>query len=66
MPARLLHPCPHLRQLLQPRVDLGAGQGDILEMTVVEPVQGDAGGVTLVAGDYRSKEAVHHATPARQ
>ena len=36
---------------------------EILELAVVEPVQGDARGVTLVAGDHRREEAVVRRRP---
>ena len=35
-------------------------------MAVVEPVQGDARGVTLVARDHRREEAVDETAQARQ
>lgn len=66
MPARLLHPRAHLGQLFQPRVDLRAGHGDILEVTVVEPVQRDTRGVALAAGDHGGEEAGDEAAAARQ
>ncbi len=43
-----------------------AGHREILELAVVEPVQGDARGVTLVARDDRREEAVDETAPARQ
>ena len=39
---------------------------EIVELAVVEPVQGDARGVTLVARDHRREEAVDEAAQARQ
>ena len=66
MPSRLLHPRTRLGQILQPRVDLGASHRDVLELTVVEPMQGDPRGVAFVTGDHGGEEAVCQAAAARQ
>ena len=58
VPAGLLHSRASLRQFFEPALDLGAGYREIMELAVVEPVQGDARGVTLVARDHRCEEAV--------
>ena len=58
VPAGLLHSRAGLRQFFEPALDLGAGHREILELAVVEPVQGYARGVTLVARDHRREEAV--------
>ena len=66
VPAGLLHSRAGLRQFFEPALDLGAGYREIVELAVVEPVQGDAGGVTLVARDHRREEAVDETAQARQ
>jgi hypothetical protein len=66
VPAGLLHSRAGLRQFFEPALDLGAGHREILELAVVEPVQGCARGVTLVACDYRCEEAVDETAQARQ
>jgi hypothetical protein len=66
VPAGLLHSRARLCQFFEPALDLGAGHCEILELAVVEPVQGDARGVTLVACDYRCEEAVDETAQARQ
>jgi hypothetical protein len=66
MPPRLLHSRAGLCQFFEPALDLGAGYREIVELPVVEPVQGDARGVTLVARDHRREEAVDETAPARQ
>jgi len=42
VPAGLLHSRARLCQFFEPALDLGAGHREILELAVVEPVQGDA------------------------
>ena len=66
VPARLLHSRAGLRPRFEPALDLGAGHREILELAVVEPVQGYARGVTLVARDHRREEAVDETAQARQ
>jgi len=66
MPPRLLHSRAGLRQFFEPALDLGAGYREIVELAVVEPVQGDARGVTLVARDHRREEAVDETAQPRQ
>ena len=66
VPAGLLHSRAGLRQFFEPALDLGAGYREIVELAVVEPVQGDARGVTLVARDHRREEAVDETAQARQ
>jgi hypothetical protein len=66
VPTGLLHSRAGLRQFFEPALDLGAGYREIVELAVVEPVQGDARGVTLVARDHRREEAVDETAPARQ
>ena len=66
VPARLLHSRAGLRQFFEPALDLGAGHREILELAVVESVQGDARGVTFVACDDSREEAVDETAQARQ
>jgi hypothetical protein len=66
VPAGLLHSRAGLRQFFEPALDLGAGYREIVELAVVEPVQGDARSVTLVARDHRREEAVDETAQARQ
>ena len=66
MPTGLLHSRAGLRQFVEPALDLGAGYREIVELAVVEPVQGCARGVSLVARDHRGEEAVDEAAQARQ
>ena len=66
VPTGLLHSRAGLCQFFEPALDLGAGYREILELAVVEPVQGYARGVTLVARDHRCEEAVDEAAQARQ
>src|SRR5688572_29913230 len=66
VPAGLLHSRAGLRQFFEPALDLGAGHREILELAVVEPVQGYARGVTLVARDDACEEAVGETAQARQ
>jgi hypothetical protein len=62
----LLHSRAGLRQFFELALDLGAADREIVELAVVEPVQGYARGVTLVARDHRREEAVDDTAQARQ
>jgi hypothetical protein len=66
VPTGLLHSRAGLCHFFEPALDLGAGHREILELAVVEPVQGYARGVTLVARDHRREEAVGETAQARQ
>src|SRR5207253_1950182 len=55
-----------LRQLFETAVDLRTVHAEILKLAVVEPVQGCARGVTLVARNHRREEAVDETAHARQ
>src|SRR5262245_30382471 len=66
MPSWLLHSRAGVCQLVEPAVDLGTGDREILELAIVQPVQGDARGVTLVARDYSRQKTVDEAAHARQ
>jgi hypothetical protein len=63
VPAGLLHSRADLRQFFEPALDLGAGDCEIMELAVVEPVQGYARGVTLVARDHRGEERLMRRRP---
>ena len=66
VPTGLLHSRAHLCHFFEPALDLGAGHREILELAIVEPVQGYARGVTLVARDDSREEAVDETAQARQ
>jgi hypothetical protein len=66
MPPRLLQPSAGLRQILKAALDLRSGYAKILELTVVEPIQLGARGVTLVARDYGCEAAVDETAQVRE
>src|SRR5258705_11906659 len=66
VPAGLLHSRARLGQFFEPALDLRAGHREILELAVVEPVQGYARGVTVGARDHCREEAVDETGRARQ